>query len=136
MVEALEAAIEVSEKLLTVTPEALGFTEGAPYDRTIPVLKKKDGAFLWGEMTLPQPKPVSYPSPDIQDDLALAKLAKVSKRGGEWACDVFMHVDPVSNEAGDSEWESKPKNAPFSISAVDSGQQVRHGYKCAIIPEP
>lgn len=113
LTEALEAALEVSEKLLTATPESLGFTEGDPYDRMIPLLSKEDGTYVWNEIALPPPLPVCYPSPDMLDDLALAKLAKVRKHGGEWACDLFMHVEPVSDEANDGEFVEEPKDAPF-----------------------
>lgn len=113
LAEALEAAVEVSERLLMVAPETLGFTEGAPFGRTIPLAEKKAGAFLWGEIALPEPKPVCYPTPEVHDEIILAKLAKSKKRGGEWACDVFMHVNPVSDENDDGEPTTEPKNAPF-----------------------
>jgi hypothetical protein len=71
LAEALEAAIEVSNRLMTATPEALGFTEGAPFDRTIPLLEKQEDAFRWGEMVLPEPLPVVYPSADASDDFCI-----------------------------------------------------------------
>ncbi|MDR0930107.1 MAG: hypothetical protein LBM74_10425 [Oscillospiraceae bacterium] len=113
LAEALEAAIEVDRRLATATPEALGFTEGPPFDRTIPLLEKIDGAYRWGEMALPEPLPVAYPSPDVADDLSAAKLAKITKRGGEWVCDVFMHMEPILREGSESLRGGEPKDAPF-----------------------
>ena len=113
LLEALEAGLAVSAKLDDAAPEDLGFTEGAPYDRSIPLLIKKDGGFAWTMIALPEPQPVVYPSPEACDDIALAKLAKSKKRGGEWACDVSMHVDPMSDETSENEVVDEPKNAPF-----------------------
>jgi len=47
------------------------------------------------------------------DDLSLAKLRKIKKRGGEWASDIFMHVEAVSSEAGDEGFVDEPQSAPF-----------------------
>lgn len=113
LMEAMEAACEVAERLQTATAEALGFAEGAPFDRKIPLLEKKDGAFLWSEIALPDPRPVCYPSPEIRNEIILAKIAKSRKRGSEWACDIFMHVSPISDGASDSENPDEPVNAPF-----------------------
>lgn len=111
--EALEAAIEISGKLEDGTAQGIKFTEGAPYDREIPLLEKKGGAFAWSKMALPEPKKIAYPVPEAKDDIALAKLAKSKKRGVEWACDVLMHVEPMTDEEGDGDYVEEPKNAPF-----------------------
>jgi hypothetical protein len=113
LLEALEACLEVSAKLDIAGWKALGFTEGVPYDRRIPLLEKKEDEFAWDTIALPEPLPVVYPSPEARDDIALAKITKSQKRGLEWACDVFMHVSPMSDEAGENETIEEPKNAPF-----------------------
>jgi hypothetical protein len=111
--EALEAGLEVSAKLDETVPADLGFTEGPPFHRTIPLLRKENSGFAWETVPLPEPLPVVYPSAVLRDDIALAKLAKSKKRGGEWACDVFMHVDPMSAEEGADGMVVEPEDAPF-----------------------
>jgi len=111
--EALEAGLEVSAKLDETVPADLGFTEGPPFHRTIPLLRKENSGFAWETVPLPEPLPVVYPSAVLRYDIALAKLAKSKKRGGEWACDVFMHVDPMSAEEGADGIVVEPEDAPF-----------------------
>lgn len=111
--EALEAGLAVSAKLDETVPADLGFTEGPPFHRRIPLLRKENGGFAWETIPLPEPLPVVYPSAVLRDDIALAKLAKSKKRGGEWACDVFMHVDPMSTEEGADGAVAEPEDAPF-----------------------
>ena len=113
LLEGMEACIEVSARLKSQTPEELGFTEGVPFERSIPLLEKIGGVYSWSVMPLPEPLPVVYPSPEMRDDLTLAKLKKSKKAGGEWACDIFMHVQATSDEEGDAEFVEEPKNAPF-----------------------
>jgi hypothetical protein len=111
--EALEACFLVAAKLKETSPEACGFTEGPPFNRSIPFLKKEKDGFTWGSIALPKPKPFAYPSPETENEIALTKLAKSGKRGGEWACDIFMHVTPMSNEAGEGDAVEEPEHAPF-----------------------
>lgn len=111
--EALEAGLAVSAKLDGTVPAVLGFTEGPPFKRKIPLLRKGSEGFVWGTIPLPEPQPVVYPSVVLRDDIALAKLAKSKKRGGEWACDVFMHVNPMSVEENENGVVVEPEDAPF-----------------------
>jgi len=111
--EALEAGLAVSAKLDETVPADLGFTEGPPFHRRIPLLRKENGGFAWETVPLPEPLPVVYPSAVLRDDIALAKLIKSKKRGGEWACDVFMHISPMSDEKSESGAVEEPVNAPF-----------------------
>lgn len=111
--EGLEACLEVSRRLEETDPEELGFTEGAPYERNIPLLEKKDGVYHWSTIPLPEPVSHLYPSAGEWDEMTFAKLRKIKKHGGEWACDVFMHMQAISDEAGDGESVEEPKNAPF-----------------------
>ncbi len=113
LAEALEAALAVSDSLAEMTAEEHGFTEGAPFDRTIPLLEKKGDGFEWRQIALPEPKKLTYPSPEFHDDIALMKLAKSKKRGAEWACDVLMHVDVMTDEKSEDGYVEEPKNAPF-----------------------
>jgi len=111
LLEGLEACLHVASMLDDVPPEALGLTDGAPFHRKIPLLTKSTGGFTWEWVALPKPAPIVYPSPEIHDDLALARLARSAKRGGEWACDIFLHVEPMTNE--ETEADEEPESAPF-----------------------
>jgi hypothetical protein len=73
--EALEACLEVAVQLKTARPEDLGFTEGPPFERKIPLLERSGDSFLWQTVLLPAPRPVAHPAPVFHDDIALAKLA-------------------------------------------------------------
>jgi hypothetical protein len=113
LLEALEACLEVSKMLKAASPESLGFTEGPPFDRSIPLLEKQSGLFRWTTLPLPAPLPVVYPSVEPLNEIQLASVLKSKKRGVEWACDVLMHMHPMSNEAGEADFIEEPKSAPF-----------------------
>lgn len=111
--ESLEAALEVSDRLILTPPEELGFTEGAPVERSIPLLEKTNGAFVWGSIGLGTAREEGFVSPEITDDISLAKLAKCKKRSGEWACDIFMHLEAMSDESENGEDVVDPISAPY-----------------------
>ncbi|MDO4564002.1 MAG: hypothetical protein Q4C04_00115 [Clostridia bacterium] len=111
--EAMEAALEVSERLEEMAPEELGFTEGAPYDRSIPLIERENGAFVWKTIALGPPRKPVYPSPEITDDIALAKLGQCNKKGGVWACDIFMHLEAISDEEAVGNIVENPISAPY-----------------------
>lgn len=108
MREALEAALEVSAKLERFMPESVGFADGADDGLVIPLIEKRDDGFVWRQTTLPPVREVVYDSLEITDDISLAKLKKCVARGNDWACDIFMHVEPVSDEGTDD-----PISAPY-----------------------
>ena len=113
----LLAGLEVARRLdgadvqqdLFHTPEPgaskskLRFTEGAPFDREIPLLSsREDGPFSWSHIPLPEPVALAYASPRLTDDIALMRLRKQLK-SGTWECRVFMHPDPVAEGKEDAE---------------------------------
>lgn len=105
--------------------ESLGFTEGVPLDREIPLLSpREDGTFDWGTTALPDPIPTAYASLKLTDDIALMKLKK-RHRGGVWECGVFMYHQPVADgEAGEDEVMAEPLVAPLypmALMVVDHG---------------
>lgn len=113
LAESLEAALEVSNRLILTAPETLGFTEGAPFEREIPLLEKENGVFVWKTIDLGIARDETYVSPKIIDDITLAKLAKCKKRRGEWACDIYMHLEAMSDEAEDGRDVEDPISAPY-----------------------
>lgn len=116
MKEALQAALEVSRQLETQNTEALGFEEGRPYDRDIPLLVMEKKNYVWRFQPLPPPLLKTYPSIDMKDDLMLARLKKVKKKAGEWAAQVFLNEEAVTEEEKEETQKGRsakrPKKAP------------------------
>ena len=94
--------------------ESLGFQEGAPYGRDIPLLTPQaDGTFLWSRIALPASVEPTYPSPILTDDLALRKLSKQPK-SGIWECGVMMHQEPIALGKTDADGNAtEPESAPY-----------------------
>lgn len=104
MAEALEAALEVSDRLTREmkTPMQLGFTEEQFFDVEIPLLVREDGDWRWESHPLPPARPETWP-PIVIDDLSRARLQKVPRKG-EWAVRLFRYFHPVApGEAGDAD---------------------------------
>ncbi len=97
LAEALDAAVAVSEALTMILPERIGFSEGDPYDRKIPLLTRSGEGFQWSDIQLPKPKPIQYPSAQADDEIAVRKLLK-SKGNGIWACDIRLHNQPFASQ--------------------------------------
>ncbi len=110
--EALQAAREVSRALDTGDAKALGFTDGPPYDRDIPLLKLQKNQYVWHRHPLPPPDLVEYPSIKLKDNLALARLKKVKEKAGEWSAQVFMHTQAMTQETQDGDMARRPNKAP------------------------
>lgn len=137
LAESLEAALEVSERLVLTAPETLGFTEGKPFERSIPLLEKASGKFVWGTINLGTARKATYVSPEITDDISLAKLAKCNQNSGEWACDILMCLEATSDEAEDGQAVQEPISAPYfpyilliteTKSGIVLGAQIAKGF--------
>ncbi len=127
LLEALKAAVEVSKKLETAYAEDLGFTEGPPFDRSIPLLKKHGRGYSWGLHAFPAPSPRVYPAATIEDELRLKRIkrlgpaksmdnasaaprktpakpaasaAKPRNAAAEWDCDMVMYPNVARQEGG------------------------------------
>jgi len=96
---ALEAAIAVSEKLKSEDMLQLGFQEGPPYDRSIPLLTPSEKGFSWSLHPLPPKQPEQFPEPVLRDDFMMMRLKKKKKSGNTWVCNVMMLPQPTE-EAG------------------------------------
>jgi len=121
--EALSAALEVAEKLKTTSKSSLGFLDGAPYDRVIPLLERSNDSYQLSTIELPDKQERIYPSPIVNDELLVDKLKKKKKTGLMWACEVVMFPSPMSDEAADDDgMVEDPENAPvfpFMLLIVD-----------------
>ena len=92
----------------------LGFTEGLPYDRDIPLLEKQGDSYGWSALPLPEPQAEEeYPSPRAIDELALGRVKRSKKKGGVWGCDVILHKDPVSHDEEAIRMGKMPEKAPY-----------------------
>ncbi|MBR0369003.1 MAG: hypothetical protein IJH86_11505 [Clostridia bacterium] len=123
MIEALEAAIAVSDRLALEmkTPEMLGLFEGAPYDREIPLLTRADAAYRWEAFPLPPRAPVEWPPIVIDDELSLARLQKAPRKG-EWAIRLFRFVNPLTDSSQEDvsfDELTKPPFYPWAMLIVE-----------------
>ena len=126
--EALSAAIEISERLKTADKADLGFLNGPPFNRKIPLLEKNSGGYRLSAVKLPPMREKTYPSPLIRDELLIARLKKKGKTGAIWACDAAILPSPVSDEDADDDGIVRlPENAPFFpfvLLIVDSESEM------------
>ena len=108
LAEALEACLEINDRLVLTPPEAVGFTEGLPYDRSIPLLEKGENGYTWSRHPLPAPLPERYPSFPADDDITQKALARARKSDALWACEVVMSAEAMADE-----WDGdEPVDAP------------------------
>lgn len=98
--EMLEAALEVSARLREEQKNALGFSEGPAYDRSIPLLTPTGEGFQWSIYPLPPKQPVTYPMPALRDELLMMRLKKARGSSSTWVCDVVMTPEPFAPEDG------------------------------------
>lgn len=98
LIEAIEAAIFVSEKLKGTQPEKLGFTG----ELEIPYIVPKDGGYDWQTLKRPLEMLEKTPSPEL-DEKAVSKL-KGLKKLNKWECRVAHIRTPV---------HAVPEEAPY-----------------------
>lgn len=96
---ALEAAIAIAERAKKESPEALGFTYGAPFDREIPLLEPAGDGFRWSMLPLPERREIVPESPALSNEILLGKIKRMKKRG-ERICELFMFPVPTELEDG------------------------------------
>ena len=115
LLEAMDALLEISRRLNTEEPLALGLIEGDPFTHPIPLLTATPDGYRWDSYTLQKPDAPALPAGKIEDELALARLKKRKKPCAPWALAVFMYPTPV---------QDKPPQAPYfpySLCVVDTG---------------
>ncbi len=112
LAEALEAGLEVASRLEHANKAELGFAEGPPFDREIPLLVREAEGYEWKTTTLPPYQPPVYPEAGRLFDLPLKRASMTQKHARAWACDVFLMPGPVSNEATDDAPIKEPYHAP------------------------
>lgn len=100
--EGLCAALEVQRRGL-VPPK------GMPWEREIPLLRKKGSGYVLEEISLPAFEGLFVPSPRESDELLVARCRK-QKGAEQWNCVLMQHPVPFAD--GKNGPGSEPKNAP------------------------
>ena len=111
---ALSAALEIAKRLKTTSKHSLGFTDGTPYNRTVPLLTKSKSGYRLDTAELPARQKKSYPSPLVGSEPLIARLKENKATDQVWACEAIMFPNPTRNEApGNAEAAEAPVNAPY-----------------------
>ena len=97
LAEALEAALDVCDKVHKKRPSALGFTSTLDRNKKIPVLTKEGSAFSWSMEPLPAVEPIRYPRPKLSNEILAGKLKKAKKKG-HLLCDLCLIPTPTMDE--------------------------------------
>lgn len=142
---ALRAGLEIALRLKQAKPKrpsrgqdertalrSLGFHDGFPLDRSLPLLTyTENGGFEWSRTLLPEASEPRFPSPPPLDEIQLARLKKTHRKG-IWECGLFLDPEPVLFHEGQVEtWieqqEIQP-GFPFHLAIVDhtDGQVVHY----------
>ncbi|MDR1262312.1 MAG: hypothetical protein LBK46_02340 [Oscillospiraceae bacterium] len=117
---ALEAGLNIAAKIKANTRNAqfakmgLGFAEGIPFDRTIPLLEKRsDGDFSWSMVGLPAPSDKQSLTPVLANELQ-AQMYKKIRKSGAVECELFMCPKPVAHGVANKDGKvSEPEGMPF-----------------------
>ncbi len=98
--EALAAAIEISRLLEEKTPKDLGLMEVQSNTKEVVLLEWQEDRYVLGKMELLPEKERKWPTPEICNDISIAKLKKV-RRSGIWECGFIRITTPVEDEKGE-----------------------------------
>lgn len=112
MEQALEAAIEVAEKLKSSAKpkEELGFTEDA--SRKIPLLSKTEDGFKWESIELPENVEAAFNAPQLNKE-GIETLSKL-KKSGSIECKIIRLPFPLQED------KNSAPAFPAMLIAVDS----------------
>ena len=93
MSDALDAALELAHRLDSEGKEACGFSEDPAQ---IPLLTRDpEGGYLWSIHEIPMLPLPTYPSPELEDELMLARVKRQKRTGATWHCELIAHPEPV-----------------------------------------
>ena len=113
--EALEACMAMAEVLEMKGKRALGFS-GYVLDAStpdIPCLEKGNDGYIVTRIPVPEEIPVEYPSPTMKNEITLARLKKMKKKGS-LECRMVRLPMPIQ------ESEGMPPYYPAFLAAVDT----------------
>ena len=89
--EALEAALDVADKLKNAKPEKLGLVRARREGVKIPLLVRQGGGFVWKSCTTPKASAPKLPSPRVRHELLVMRVRKQKKTDAEWNCAMIVH---------------------------------------------
>ena len=113
--EALEACIAAAELLEKKDKRALGFYSYVPDASApdIPFLEKRKDGYIVTRIPLPEEIPAEYPSPTMKNEITLARLKRMKKKGS-LECRMVRLPMPIQ------ESEGMPPYYPVFLAAVDT----------------
>lgn len=121
--ETLQAALYVAQQLKGRSPEKLGFTEGVPFERSIPILTPTDGGYRWSLMNLPKPRKTVYPVCELGNDLLLARIKKAKKNRHTWAIRIFPSLEAVKPDGCEDDLRVAPF-FPYLMLILDEDTEM------------
>ncbi len=111
--EALSAAIELSELLKDKKPRELGIKNIGKRTKEVPILELKNGIYAISKTKVPAPIPEKFPVPQYCNDINIAKLKKLPKKG-IWECCILRMPSPFQEK------EDDVPVFPVILMAIDS----------------
>jgi len=129
--EGMEAALEFVRGLGS---ERERYVYAWPANTEIPLLEKKDGAFVWDTLQVPEPEPVSLPSPKVSDELLVARVKRKKSLKKTWSGCLLMSPKSMI-------WEGeclipRADTLPFFPYAVALHEEGGGVLKVAFVPDP
>lgn len=94
--EALAAAIEIARRLEGKMPGQLGL-RSISGTMEIPLLERRDGAYVIGRTVIPGYKEKEVPRPKASNDIAITKLRK-ARKSGVLECGLIRFFQPVQDD--------------------------------------
>lgn len=94
-------------------PQELGLVEIGDHTENVLMLEQNNGEYVLGRVELPEPQPVVYPNPNVENDISVGRLKKTRKTG-VWECEIIICPSPIQEVA-----EEAPK-FPMIFFAVEN----------------
>ncbi len=116
LMEALSAAIEVARLLENQSPDELGIMSLHEGTQKVPLLERKDGAYVMGKVRIPKEKKKEWAGVEVHNQVGIASLKK-AKKMGVWECEVIRCPEAVKSPEG-----GKPYY-PLIFLAVESASE-------------
>lgn len=112
--EALAASIALAGILKEKKTYMIGIDAINKESKEILMLEQQNGQYTLKMIELPEFPPAEYPTPDIVNDISMAKLKRY-KKFGTWECEIIRFPKPVQSE------EEELPFYPIVLLAVETG---------------
>lgn len=97
MGEALDAAIDLANRLEKKSPEEIGLTDLVCGERNLLRMRRAGDGFVLDQTELPELPAKPWPKPELKNELGLKRLKKLEKLG-TWECEMIMLTEPIQAE--------------------------------------